>query len=153
MKFVSQSAQYSISAIIALSKVEKGKIVSASELSQMLNCPAAYLSQLLSKLKPAGIIKSQRGLNGGVYLARELSSVTIYEIVTIIDGDDFFKNCFMGIQGCGSIEPCPFHDFWAKERESIKNWLQTTNFEEINSRVSPSWFRLNLSYTSGDKRK
>ncbi len=152
MKFVSQGAQYSISAIIALSKVEHGKIVSASELSRMLNCPAAYLSQILSKLKPAGIIKSQRGLNGGVYLARDLKSISIYEVITIIDRDDFFNKCFMGIQGCGTIEPCPFHDFWSKERENIKNWLQNTNFEEIDKLVLPSWFELNLTYTNGDKK-
>jgi Rrf2 family protein len=152
MKFASQGAQYSISAIIALSKVEKGKIVSASELSRMLNCPAAYLSQLLSKLKPSGIIKSQRGLNGGVYLAKDLSEVTVYDVVTIIDGDDFFNNCFMGIEGCGKIEPCPFHNFWSSERDNIKEWLRKTNFEEIDKLVTPSWFELNLSYTNGGRR-
>lgn len=68
MKLVSQGAQYAISAIIAISKHEND-VISASELSRSLNCPAAYLSQILSKLKAPGILKSQRGLNGGVYLA------------------------------------------------------------------------------------
>ena len=106
MKLVSQGAQYAISAIIAISKHEND-VISASELSRSLNCPAAYLSQILSKLKAPGILKSQRGLNGGVYLAKSLEKISIYDVVSAIDGEEFFNLCFMGIEGCGHIEPCP----------------------------------------------
>ena len=81
MKLVSQGAQYAISAIIALSKKEYGKAVSAADLAKALDCPAAYLSQLLSKLKKPGILKSQRGLNGGVLLAKPVKEISIYDVI------------------------------------------------------------------------
>lgn len=89
MKLVSQGAQYAISAIIALSKKEYGKAVSAADLAKALDCPAAYLSQLLSKLKKPGILKSQRGLNGGVLLAKPVKEISIYDVIVAIDGDSF----------------------------------------------------------------
>jgi len=97
MKLVSQGAQYAISAVIALSKREQGKAVSASELAKTLDCPAAYLSQLLSKLKKPGILKSQRGLNGGVLLAKPVDKITVYEVIVAIDGSEFFTSCFMNM--------------------------------------------------------
>ncbi|MDR8393419.1 Rrf2 family transcriptional regulator [Aliifodinibius sp. S!AR15-10] len=148
MKLISQGAQYAISAVIALSKQPKGTTVSAAALAEPLNCPPAYLSQLLSKLKPSGILKSQRGLNGGVYLARDPAEIALIEVIEAIDGMDFFENCFLGIEGCGRIEPCPFHDFWSNERKKIQDWLTKTTFHECEQRMSQAWFDLRLQYSS-----
>lgn len=148
MKLVSQGAQYAISAIIALSKNPKGGAVSAAELAKALDCPAAYLSQLLAKLKPVGILKSQRGLNGGVYLAKKPGEISVYEVIIAIDGDEFFRNCFMGIDGCGHIEPCPFHHFWSVQREKIKQWLMKTNFNNVEKEMTQAWFEQQLRFTT-----
>lgn len=147
MKLVSTGAQYAISAIIAISKHPKD-VISASELAKQLDCPAAYLSQILSKLKKPGILKSQRGLNGGVLLARPLDKISIYEVITSIDGDQFFTSCFMGIDGCGHIEPCPFHNFWSKERTKIQHWLKKTTFKDADQLMSQAWFDQRLSFTN-----
>ncbi len=148
MKLVSQGAQYAISAIIALSKQPEA-VISASELSRQLRCPSAYLSQILSKLKAPGILGSQRGLNGGVFLAQKLSDFTVYDVITAIDGDDFFSMCFMGIQGCGHIEPCPFHTFWSVQREKIKKWLQATSFADTERLMTNEWFHERLFFSNG----
>lgn len=147
MKLISQGAQYATSAVIALSKQPEGVTVSAADLAKPLNCPAAYLSQLLSKLKPSGILKSRRGLNGGVYLARLPEHITLMEVIEAIDGSDFFKRCFLGIEGCGQIEPCPFHEFWSKERIKIQQWLEETTFAEVEQAMSDSWFDLRLQFS------
>lgn len=147
MRLLSQGAQYAISAVIALSKQPEGATVSASELAKPLNCPAAYLSQVLSKLKPAGIIKSQRGLNGGVYLARKTSEISMMDVIKAIDGSEFFERCFLGIEGCGCIEPCPFHDFWSKERTKIQKWLIDTTFDDVEAAMSQDWFDLRLQFS------
>ena len=146
MKLVSQGAQYAISAIIAISK-HPNDVISASELAKSLNCPAAYLSQILAKLKSPGILKSQRGLNGGVYLAKNVSEITIYEVISAIDGEVFFTSCFMGVEGCGHIEPCPFHSFWSVQRNKIKHWLQHTSFDKAETLMTEAWFNEYLSFT------
>jgi len=147
MKLFSKGTQYAISAVIALSKQPDGETISAAELAKPLNCPAAYLSQILSKLKPAGILKSRRGLNGGVFLARPPAKISLFEVIEAIDGTGFFENCFLGIEGCGSIEPCPFHNFWAEERTKIQRWLKETTFGDIEESMSKEWFDLRLKYS------
>lgn len=146
MKLLSQGAQYAISAVIALAKQPEGTTVSAAALAEPLNCPPAYLSQVLSKLQPAGILKSQRGLNGGVYLARPPGEIALIEVIEAIDGMDFFENCFLGIEGCGRIEPCPFHEFWSRERTKIRDWLTQTTFADTEKAMSQHWFDLRLQF-------
>ena len=149
MRLISQGAQYAISAIIAISKHAEEGAVSASYLSKSLNCPTAYLSQVLAKLKKPGILKSQRGLNGGVYLAKSVDKVTMMDVIAAIDGTEFFDKCFMGIEGCGHIEPCPFHEFWSVERKKIEKWLNETTFEQIDQKMTQKWFDLRLQFSSG----
>lgn len=147
MKLLSQGSQYAISAVIALSKQPEGTTISAAALAKPLNCPAAYLSQILSKLKPSGILQSRRGLNGGVLLAKKPEEISMMDVIEAIDGTDFFERCFLGIEGCGNIEPCPFHTFWSKEREKIKQWLNETTFDNIEKAVSDAWFDLRLQFS------
>lgn len=152
MRLISQGTQYAISAIIAISKFAPKSAISASELSKSLNCPAAYLSQILAKLKSPGILNSKRGLRGGVFLAKPLDEITLLDVITAIDGDEFFSQCFMGINGCGSIEPCPFHLFWSTERDNIKHWLEHTTFAEIDDQMSQKWFDLRLQFSNGEPK-
>ena len=146
MKPISQGAQYAISAVIALAKLPEGTTVSAADLAEPLHCPPAYLSQLLSRLKPAGIITSHRGYHGGVCLARKPDQISIMDVVSVIDGMELFENCFLGIEGCGEVEPCPFHDFWSAQRQTIEEWLTETTFADCEKQMTQKWFDLRLNY-------
>ncbi|AXI99571.1 transcriptional regulator, BadM/Rrf2 family [Cyclonatronum proteinivorum] len=150
MQLLSQGAQYTISAIIALAREPMGKAVSAGDLARPLNCPAAYLSQTLARLVPHKIIDTRRGLNGGVYLLKEPKDIRLIDIVNAIDGSDFFEKCFLGIPGCGHIEPCPFHETWANMRTEIQMWLENTTIEDASSGMTEEWFDLRLKF---DRRR
>ncbi len=146
MQLLSHGSQYAVSALIALSRLEQGKAVSAAELAKPLHCPAAYLSQTLAKLTPHGIIETRRGLNGGVFLLKPASDITLYEVVRIIDGEVFFESCLLGIRGCGHIEPCPFHHFWSAHRNKIQDWMKTTTIADASRNMSDQWFDLRLKF-------
>lgn len=139
MQLLSLGAQYVITALILLGKRPVGEAVSAAELAKPLNSPATYLSQMLAKLIPSGIIASRRGLNGGVYLAKEPEKISLLEIVTAIEGDAFFNDCFLGIKGCGEIEPCPFHENWGCKRDRIHEWLRDTSLKSLCDDVTKDW--------------
>ena len=146
MQLLSQASQYAVSAVIALAREPRGTAVSAADLAKPLRCPAAYLSQTLAKLNPRGIIDSRRGLGGGVFLRKDPSEIYLYDIVSAIDGEDFFTRCFMGIEGCGHIEPCPFHSFWSITREEIADWMKMTSIAQASEEMTDTWFDLRLQF-------
>ena len=49
--------------------------------------PANYLVQILSELRNGGLIVSKRGKQGGYALARDPKSVTVFDILRLIEGD------------------------------------------------------------------
>lgn len=56
------------------------------KLAEIEAIPANYLVQILSELRTGGLIISRRGKQGGYALARAPESITLYEIVVLIDG-------------------------------------------------------------------
>jgi Rrf2 family protein len=55
-------------------------------LARRRDVPVQFLEQLFAALRRAGIISSQRGVKGGYRFAREPSTVTVLEIVEVLDG-------------------------------------------------------------------
>ena len=57
------------------------------ELARIEAVPANYLVQILTELRNGGLIISRRGKHGGYLLARPPEKITLYDIVTLIEGD------------------------------------------------------------------
>jgi Rrf2 family cysteine metabolism transcriptional repressor len=57
------------------------------ELAGKEEVPANYLVQILSDLRNGGLILSRRGKKGGYILARSPDTITLYDIVVVVDGD------------------------------------------------------------------
>ncbi len=63
------------------------------DISERQNIPKRFLEQIFFKLKNEGLLLSKRGPNGGYYLPKPSSEITVMDIVRILDsGIKFFSN-------------------------------------------------------------
>jgi len=108
-----------VQAAIYIASQPAGQLVSIHTIAENLNISFHFLTKVLQQLTAAGIMTSQRGVNGGVMLAKPADEVTLYDVISTIDGSDLFTQCLLGLPGCGSAEPCPVHDQWTKLRTQI----------------------------------
>jgi Rrf2 family protein len=78
---LSNSGKYGIRACEYLA-LQSGDIpVSTKKISRELDMPNEYLVKVLQKLKKAGLVRSKRGSNGGVLLARPASEIFLIDII------------------------------------------------------------------------
>ncbi len=57
-----------------------------NEITAKQPIPERYLEQILTNLRRAGVVQSQRGSKGGFLLVREPWQITLLEIVTMVEG-------------------------------------------------------------------
>ncbi|TAG27595.1 MAG: Rrf2 family transcriptional regulator [Verrucomicrobia bacterium] len=57
------------------------------ELARVEAVPATYLVQILSELRNGGLINSRRGKQGGYALARPAQEISLFDILSLIEGD------------------------------------------------------------------
>src|SRR4051812_6366381 len=103
----SQSAEYSLRAVACLA-AHSGSPLTTRQIAAASKVPAGYLAKILQALGRAGVVASQRGLNGGFVLARDASELTLLDIVRVADGSNRIHQCPLGIAAHGT-RLCPLH--------------------------------------------
>jgi Rrf2 family transcriptional regulator, cysteine metabolism repressor len=84
---LSTKSEYAFLALISCSTAYRlDRRVKIEEIVSEWNIPRKYLEHILTSLKHAGYIKTKRGAAGGLQLARDPSSITLAEIVRLMDG-------------------------------------------------------------------
>src|ERR1700686_2245497 len=83
---ISSKSPYAVLALAELGRTAGSEPVPIGELARRREVPVQFLEQLFAVLRRAGIISSQRGVKGGYRFAREPASVSVLEVVELLDG-------------------------------------------------------------------
>jgi Rrf2 family protein len=86
---VSARVDYGTRALVELAdawKADPRKLTKGDHLAQAQDIPAKFLEGILSNLRQAGLVASQRGADGGYRLDRDPSQITIADIARALDG-------------------------------------------------------------------
>ena len=82
---VSAKVDYALRAAIELAATESGP-VKGERIAQAQEIPLKFLENILGDLRHAGIVRSQRGVEGGYWLARPADEITVAEVVRAVEG-------------------------------------------------------------------
>jgi Rrf2 family iron-sulfur cluster assembly transcriptional regulator len=112
--------------------------VCLSEIAASQQLSLAYLEQLFSKLRRAGLVTSMRGPGGGYRLARPDNEVPIAAIAAAVDEAIHATRCEVGEPGCmagagpeGTRGRCQTHDLWAELGRQIRLFLEGVTLADV----------------------
>ena len=83
---ISAKADYAVRAAIELAATPHDKAVPAERIATSQGIPLNFLEHILAELRIAGVVRSQRGTDGGYRLAREPGRITIADIIRAVEG-------------------------------------------------------------------
>ena len=86
MRF-SKKSEYALRAVLILANKPPNQSIQIQELSDISGVSVKFLEQILLALKKGGILRSKRGVGGGYQLDRPSRSITLGEIIELMDGD------------------------------------------------------------------
>jgi Rrf2 family cysteine metabolism transcriptional repressor len=86
MLSITSKSPYAVLALAELGRSGGSGPVPIGELAKRRDVPVQFLEQLFAVLRRAGVLRSQRGVKGGYSFAREPASVTVLEVVELLDG-------------------------------------------------------------------
>jgi Rrf2 family protein len=82
---VSAKVDYALRATIELAAAGEGP-VKGERIAQAQEIPLKFLENILGDLRHAGIVRSQRGAEGGYWLARRPDEITVADVVRAVEG-------------------------------------------------------------------
>ena len=128
---ISTKVEYACRVLAELARLHgTANLVQIEHLAKVEKVPANFLAQILSELRNAQLITSRRGIQGGYALARPPEQISLYDIMTAIDGDvlDLSGN-HEGRSGRRMRE------VWSEVRESVGETLKGYTLDQLRSKA------------------
>jgi Rrf2 family iron-sulfur cluster assembly transcriptional regulator len=129
---LSTKARYAVMALLDMLNVGMETPVSLVSISERQSLPLPYLEQIFARLRKSGIVKSSRGALGGYLLARDSTSITLFEVIVSVDKEFRSKRCLNAGVGCqpGGVK-CMTHDLWAKLDDVIETFFKKLSLFDV----------------------
>ncbi len=138
---LSTRSDYAVRVVLELAEAGPGAVLSAGALGERAGVPPKYLLDLLRSLRTKGIVRSQRGPNGGFSLGRPASQISVGEVIRLEDGPLAPIACASRTahvpcptSRCESEEMCVLRDLWVEVRDAIADIVDNTSFAELRDR-------------------
>jgi Rrf2 family protein len=138
---VSAKADYAIRAAIELAAVQGSGQLRAERIADAQEIPIKFLESILLELKHAGIVRSQRGADGGYGLARPADEISLADVIRAVDGPlanvrgDRPEN----VSYKGSAQKLT--DVWIAVRASLRSVLEATSLADVARAELPETVR------------
>lgn len=127
---LSQSTSYAAAAMAFIAAMG-GNPALIKVVAEGCGTPAAYLAKIINILARKKLLQTQRGVGGGVSLARSPQEISLYDLCVALDDPIVEPRCILGNATCTHDRACPAHDFCTGHREELWQFLHRTTISDI----------------------
>ena len=127
---VSAKADYAIRAMVELAAAGVGP-VKAERIAQAQEIPLKFLENIMTDLRQAALVRSQRGTEGGYWLARPAAEITLAQVLRAVEGP------LANVRGRRSEEveysgsAAPLREVWIAVRASLRSVLESVTLADV----------------------
>jgi Rrf2 family protein len=134
---VSAKTDYAVRAVIELAVAGNGP-VKGERIAQAQEIPLKFLENILVELKHAGIVRSQRGAEGGYWLARPPEEITLAQVIRVVEGPiaNVRGMATQDVSYSGSAER--LGDVWIAVRASLRAVLEEVTIADLANGELPA---------------
>jgi Rrf2 family protein len=129
-RMLSQAVGYAATALGCVAAMG-GRPALVRVLARRSHIPPAYLAKIVNKLARKRFVRTQRGLGGGVTLARPAREVTLFDLCVALDDPIVEPRCILGMTRCSDDRACPAHGFCRSARSTQLDFLRRTTIADI----------------------
>jgi Rrf2 family protein len=128
---VTAKADYAVRAVVELADSAQDSPRKVDEVAQAQKIPVSFLENILTQLRSSGIVRSQRGPEGGYWLAQPADEVNLAQIIRAVEGP------LVGVRGqrpeeveyVGSAES--LQQVWVALRANLRKVLENVTVADV----------------------
>ena len=134
---ISAKVDYALRAVVELAASGSDQPVKGERLAQAQEIPLKFLENILAELRHAGIVRSQRGVEGGYWLARPAGEISVADVIRAVEGS------LANVRGLSPEllayegSAVPLRDVWIALRASLRSVLEEVTLADLASGELP----------------
>ena len=128
---VSAKVDYAVRAGAELAAAAGEGPVKGDTIAQAQKIPLKFLENILLDLKHAGLVQSQRGAEGGYWLAKEPAEISLADVIRAVEGPiaNVRGERPEQVEYPGAAEP--LRDVWIAVRGNLRAVLETVTLADV----------------------
>jgi Rrf2 family protein len=127
---VSAKVDYALRACAELAGAGEGP-VKGDRISQAQEIPLKFLENILLDLKHAGLVQSQRGAEGGYWLAQPPEKISLADVIRAVEGPIANVRGMRPEQVEYAGPATPLRDVWIAVRANLRSVLETVTVADL----------------------
>jgi len=133
---LSSMADYAVVIMAAAARHCGGARISAGELAEETGLPAPTVQKLVSKLSASGLLRSLRGVGGGLKLARPAVAITLADIVEAVEGPIMLTSCLDEAgHDCTLEDACAVRPHWPRVNKALRGALEQVPLTQLAAEI------------------
>ncbi|MBA2297912.1 MAG: Rrf2 family transcriptional regulator [Actinobacteria bacterium] len=118
----------------AQSKADQAGTVKGERLAASQQIPLNFLENILLELRRSGIVASQRGAEGGYWLAKPAAEVTVADVIRAVEGPIATVRGARPEDVAYTGAATALREVWIELRASMRGVLETTTLADLVER-------------------
>ena len=133
---LSKSTEYAMRALVFVQLCNwEQKRPGVGEIAKEIEAPEAYTAKILQTLTKNKLLNSMKGRGGGFFFNENQSSLTLYDVIHVVEGDACFNKCGFGLKQCNDANPCPFHEKYKLVRDDFFAIVKTETIKSLSEKI------------------
>ncbi len=131
---LTRAADYGIRAMVHLAGLPVGSRAGITELAKAAEVSEAFLTKVLQRLVPSGLVVSHRGPGGGFALNAPASEISLLQVVEAIEGPIQLNLCTgksIAAPACERQSWCAVHLVWQHAQAKLREILGAASLEGL----------------------
>ena len=127
---VSAKADYAIRATVELAAAGGGPL-KAERIAQAQEIPIKFLENIMADLRQGGLVRSQRGTEGGYWLTRPAEEINLAQVIRAVEGPlaNVRGRRSEEVEFSGTAEP--LREVWIAVRASLRSVLESVTLADV----------------------
>jgi len=132
---VTTKGRYALRAMINLAQNNEDKPLSIKKITEVEDLSPIFLEQIFTKLKKYGLIKSIRGAGGGFLLARDVSEISVKDILEAVEEGIRLTPCCSSetvkAEHCDRSQECRALNFWNSANDYVMKFFEEYTLQRV----------------------
>jgi len=130
---LSRMSDYAVVVLETLARQDTS--LSATQIASSVNLPEPTVAKVLKQMAASNLVTSSRGVNGGYIIARPAKDITIFDIVTVIEGRVSLTACVDGDhEPCALEGACKLNGRWDLVNNAVKKAFEGITLADMMNR-------------------
>jgi len=128
---ITNQADYALRSMLYIAQYAESQLIPSNKIAEEMQISRIFLSRINSQLVNAGLIRTRRGARGGVMLAKPAADISVYDVVTTIDGPITLIDCIADPESCPLSPDCPYRTFWEETQNALIARMKAVSLQDM----------------------